>query len=66
MNQASNEYDLGYKVYQKKHDWYIEYRGRVYSFYSTDMITLERTNEVPTTKRVASSFGQLLKERATK
>ena len=41
MNQASNQYGLGYSVYQKAHQWYVEYRGQVRAFDGM-MLTLER------------------------
>ena len=27
MNQASNQYNLGFQVYQSKHDWYVVTRS---------------------------------------
>lgn len=32
MNQASRDYGLGYSVYQKKHQWFAEHKGKKYSF----------------------------------
>ncbi len=32
MNQASNEFKLGYGVYQKKFQWYITYKGMTHLF----------------------------------
>ena len=32
MNQASNEYDLEYGVYQKDWVWYVEYNGTAREF----------------------------------
>lgn len=29
MNQAAAQFDLGYRVYQKNHDWFVDYRGNV-------------------------------------
>ena len=28
MNQASQQYDLGYQVYQKDFDWFITFKGK--------------------------------------
>ena len=40
MNQASNQFGLGYHVYQKDYDWHVNYRGQVYNF--EDNMTLNR------------------------
>jgi hypothetical protein len=32
MNQVSNQYGLGYQVYQKKFIWYVDYKGETYTF----------------------------------
>ena len=32
MNQASNQYDLGYQVYQKAGEWYVDFKGVTYPF----------------------------------
>lgn len=41
MNQASNEYDLGFSVYQSKHQWYVTtVDGRKFEFH--DGITFNR------------------------
>lgn len=32
MNQASNQYGLGYNVYQKDFGWYVKYKGKVIPF----------------------------------
>jgi hypothetical protein len=32
MNQASNQYDLGYQVYQKNYDWFVDYKGETIKF----------------------------------
>ena len=32
MNQASNQYNLGYKVYQKDFNWYVEFEGETIPF----------------------------------
>ena len=40
MNQASEQFGLGYRVFQKDYEWYVEHRGKVYDFY--DGITLRR------------------------
>ena len=33
MNQVSNQYDLGYLVFQIKGEWFVEYRGEDIPFY---------------------------------
>ena len=32
MNEASCQFDLGYKVYLKKKLWYVDYKGFTYPF----------------------------------
>lgn len=32
MNQASNQYGLGYQVFQKDHDWFVTYKGHTFPF----------------------------------
>lgn len=32
MNQASNQYNLGYQVYQKAHKWHVNYKGTTHNF----------------------------------
>lgn len=41
MNQASNEFGLGYQVYQNNNEWYVMYAGEVYPF-KEEVLTLER------------------------
>ena len=40
MNQTSNQFDLGFKVYQKNFDWFGDYKGKTYDF--NDDMTLLR------------------------
>ncbi len=32
MNQASNQFGLGYQVYQKKQEWFVEFKGETIPF----------------------------------
>lgn len=32
MNQASNEYGLGYQVFQNDHEWFVSYKGHTFPF----------------------------------
>ena len=32
MNQASNQYGLGYYVFQKNYDWFVKYKGKTMKF----------------------------------
>lgn len=41
MNQASDEYDLGYQVYQDNYNWYVNFKGNAYKF-ETGSLTLNR------------------------
>jgi hypothetical protein len=40
MNQASNQFGLGYQVSQKKGDWFVDYKGKTIPF-NDDSLTLE-------------------------
>ena len=39
MNQASNEFGLGYAVFQKRGEWFVNYKGATLPF-TSDSITL--------------------------
>ena len=41
MNQAANQYNLGYKVFQKNYDWFVEFQGKTIPF-NGDTIELKR------------------------
>jgi hypothetical protein len=41
MNQASNQFDLGYNVFQKDFLWYVESQGKVVEF-NENRIVLNR------------------------
>lgn len=41
MNQASNQFDLGYNVFQKDFNWFVDYRGKVFEF-NENRIVLNR------------------------
>ena len=32
MNQTSNQYDLGFQVYQSKREWFVDFKGVTYPF----------------------------------
>lgn len=32
MNQASQQFNLGYSVYQKDYSWYVDYKGKTIPF----------------------------------
>ena len=40
MNQASNEYGLGFYVSQKNHEWFVTYKNETFDF--VDGMTLKR------------------------
>lgn len=40
MNRASNQFGLGYHVYQKRHGWFVDYNGENIKF--RDGMTLAR------------------------
>ena len=41
MNQASDVFGLGFRVYQEDYTWYAEYRGKTYRFHE-GLLTLDR------------------------
>ena len=41
MNQVSQEYNLGFSVYQKNFNWYVDYKGETIPF-DGSKLTLER------------------------
>ena len=43
MNQASNQFRLGFYVHQRQHEWFVTNSGRTYSF--NDGMILERYKE---------------------
>ena len=36
MNQVSEAYNLGYKVYQKNYNWYVDYKGETIPFFGSE------------------------------
>ncbi|TET41459.1 MAG: hypothetical protein E3J60_04710 [Dehalococcoidia bacterium] len=44
MNQTSHQFGLGYRVYQKDYEWFVEFGGEVYGF--ADKMTLEADGSV--------------------
>ena len=46
MNQVSREYDLGFYVYQKNFDWYVEYKGETIPFTDSTLILLRKEKRV--------------------
>lgn len=43
MNQASREFGLGFRVFQKARDWFVEYQRQIYPFVA-DELMLRRTD----------------------
>jgi len=41
MNQTSQVYDLGYKVYQKDYDWFVDHKGKTIE-YNNNQLILDR------------------------
>ncbi len=41
MNQASNEYGLGFRVYQKNFDWFVEVGDNTYEYYDNIIIDID-------------------------
>jgi len=40
MNQASNQFDLGYSVFQKDYQWFVDYNNETIKFF--DAMVLDR------------------------
>ena len=38
MNQASNQFDLGYQVYQHDFNWFVVFKGRTRQFVDAFMV----------------------------
>ena len=38
MNQASNQFGLGYQVYQKDFEWFVDYKGKTHQFDGNELI----------------------------
>ena len=41
MNQTSNQFNLGYQVYQQDHSWHVMYKDEVFDF-AHDKFTMYR------------------------
>lgn len=44
MNQTSNQYNLGYYIYQEKYAWFINYNGTIHPF-KNERITIKRVQQ---------------------
>ena len=42
MNAASQDFSLGYKVFQKNRVWGVDYKGKTHLFGTDNKVTLER------------------------
>tara|TARA_R100000781_G_scaffold114532_1_gene85584 strand:- start:75 stop:359 length:285 start_codon:yes stop_codon:yes gene_type:complete len=41
MNQTSNQYNLGFTVYQKDYNWFVNYDNKIHSF-NQNKLTIKR------------------------
>lgn len=41
MNQTSNQFNLGFKIYQKNFDWFVDYKNKTYAM-KHNRLVLER------------------------
>tara|TARA_R100001530_G_C4220523_1_gene129808 strand:- start:43 stop:426 length:384 start_codon:yes stop_codon:yes gene_type:complete len=48
MNQTSNQFDLGFRVYQKDYEWFVECCGKIYDFF--DGMRIDRRKNTVTKK----------------
>jgi hypothetical protein len=42
MNQASNQYNLGYQVFQRHHDWFVSFKDKEVPFGDNEEVVLTR------------------------
>jgi len=42
MNQAADQFDLGYSVFQKNFEWFVEMNGMTYEFDTDEKMVLDR------------------------
>ncbi len=42
MQQASNQFDLGYKIYQKDYAWFVWFKGDIIPFDTSSELVLRR------------------------
>ena len=42
MNQTSNQYNLGYRVFQKNFNWFVDFEGEIIPFDKSGIITLKK------------------------
>lgn len=42
MNQTSNQFNLGYQVYQKRFNWFVDFKGETFPF-NGNVVRLERS-----------------------
>jgi hypothetical protein len=54
MNQASNQFDLGYRVFQKDYEWFVEWKGETLEFF--DGIELQRMTKIENAKFTGSTW----------
>lgn len=47
MNQASVDFDLGFKVYQRKNEWFVEWRNETYPFNTNDFLAFYEDGQKP-------------------
>tara|TARA_R100000781_G_scaffold50744_1_gene33548 strand:+ start:1313 stop:1585 length:273 start_codon:yes stop_codon:yes gene_type:complete len=38
MNETSEQFNLGFKVYQRNYDWLVDYKGKTYCFESNKLV----------------------------
>ena len=58
MNQASNQFDLGYGVWQEKGEWYVEHKGKTYTFENETLELKRQEGATYETGEGAQAFEQ--------
>ena len=41
MNQTSNQFDLGFVVWQKDFAWYVDYKGKTFDYFDAMVLNRE-------------------------
>ena len=45
MNQAANQFNLGYRVYQRNFEWYVDYAGQTLTFDGSELCLQTQISE---------------------
>jgi len=51
MNQTSNQFNLGFAVYQREYVWYVDYRGKTREFHDGMVLDRQPVRQTPAIRR---------------